>query len=371
MVVAKIAFLIRTIKNFIFCGIAMGACLLLFEVTFRVYYFFKKEPIRSEYLMEGVKNDPWLGWTLEPNSRRYLKDSKGQPFLVTTNREGLKTREFSTVKSQDVIKIICLGDSITEGPDASNDQTYPNLLENLLNTESKNKKFEVYNAGISDYGIAQEYLLLERRLLKHKPDIVILGYYLNDGKTFFHPKNTFLTLSSNRILKNSALYHALEKVTMKYMIKIQYKYWEKNRFMWKDLYSKKTWVSDKNDVDRLIHMAFRDWGIAWQKSGKKEVFDKLNRLVLLSQKHNFKLMIICFPVEMQIYAAGSNTLDLLEPQKEIEKFCKDHGIIYLDPRPTLKKYKSEALFFDHCHYTHLGLNVIANKVFKTLKMNNL
>jgi hypothetical protein len=356
------------LKQTAFSISAISVILLTLEMGFRVYYFIKKEPIKSEYIIEGIKNDSLLGWVLQPNCQRYAFDPKGNKFLIKTNSEGLKTGEFPAIKPKNTIRIFCMGDSIVEGSTcASNEDSYPNLLEDMLNKYSYNVRYEVFNCGISDYGIRQEYLLLRHRLLKYRPDIVILGYYLNDGKTFLRQKNTFLAFSSNKTLKNSALYYGLEKLVMKYMIKIQYKFWEKNRFMWKDLYFKKSWRTNKKHVDTLIGMADRDWGIAWTQNGKKEVFDYLRKFLDLSKKNNFQFVILCLPVEMQVYAAGAEKLDLFKPQKDIQLFCDENAIPFINPLPHLTKRKDEEVYLDQCHYTLFGLRAIAKIVFEQLR----
>lgn len=370
-------------KNIIFSIITIMLIISALEVYFRIYYVIKKEPINSWYAdidkKNITKNDPVLGWTLFPNYsgpvldsskdyKEYRLDPETKEIVIAkTNSLGLKTSEFSVIKPPNTTRVFCVGDSVTEAGYVSNERTYPNLLEDMLNKDSQHNKFEVYNCGVSCYQISQDYLLLKDKLLKYKPDIVLLGYYLNDGCTFLQAKNVFLILSASPILQRSALFHALEKMIMKYMIKIQYKFWEKNRFMWADLYNRKVSWREPRNVDLLIRMADRDWGIAWTEKGKKEVFKYLPKIVDLSRKHNFKLVIICFPVSMQVYATGGVNIDLYEPQKDIERFCAANNIPFIDPIQRLKGYREEELYRDNCHYMPFGLKLIAKIIFEELK----
>jgi len=322
------------------------------ETGFRVYYYCKKEPISSEYAANDVKNltrnDALLGWAFQPDYNGYVPDARydyktymldpetGDKIVLKTNSLGLRADEPQENKTPGHIRMICLGDSIMEGQRVGNDKTPPNLLEGMLNEHSTDKKFEVFNCAMRGYGISQEYLLLKNRLVKYRPDIVILGYYLNDGITFFRPKSIFLIISSNKILQKSAFYHAFEKLIMKYMIKIEYKYWTKNQFMWTDLYSRKPWRQNKRYADVLVRMAFREWGIAWTPKGREEVFNYLNKFADLSKEHNFKLVIFCFPINMQVYSPGGQDIDLFKPQKDIRHICRAGNISFLDPPQSLR-----------------------------------
>jgi acyl-CoA thioesterase-1 len=75
-------------------------------------------------------------------------------------------------------KIVCLGDSLTEGYGVSKEQAYPYLLEKLF---IKNQlKVKVINAGISGSTTASAPKRL-KWYLRAKPDIVLLALGANDG----------------------------------------------------------------------------------------------------------------------------------------------------------------------------------------------
>ena len=80
--------------------------------------------------------------------------------------------------AEEPIKIVALGDSLTEGYGIDQKDAYPALLEAALN--KKGKKVKVYNAGISGSTTASAPKRL-KWFLKLKPQILILALGANDG----------------------------------------------------------------------------------------------------------------------------------------------------------------------------------------------
>ena len=90
-----------------------------------------------------------------------------------TNNEGLKDQNWSMAKT-DKCRVIVIGDSFTEGVGASQDSSYTKLLS------KKNRSLEIMNAGVSGSDPAFELKLLEMRLFKYHPDIVIMSINKSD-----------------------------------------------------------------------------------------------------------------------------------------------------------------------------------------------
>jgi hypothetical protein len=112
------------------------------------------------------------------------KENFSNEFLVKrkTNSLGLVGNQISIKKPTDIIRIIILGDSFTEGIQVREGKNFCEQLQRLLNDGKlvAGKKFEVINAGVSGSSPITEYLLLKRELAILKPDIVMLGVFTND-----------------------------------------------------------------------------------------------------------------------------------------------------------------------------------------------
>ena len=103
---------------------------------------------------------------------------KGWGTDISINSHGFRGREYTVAKPPGVYRIVVLGDSITFGNNLPANQNYPSLLENQFNQHGK--RVEVLNLGLGGYDTLQEVATLEDTGLKFAPDMVVLGYCIND-----------------------------------------------------------------------------------------------------------------------------------------------------------------------------------------------
>lgn len=100
---------------------------------------------------------------------------------ISLNSQGFRGVEFQTIKRTTSFRIICLGDSWTFGANVGQDTTYPSQLVKLLNAEFPGKDFEVLNLGVLGYSSYQGLQLVKRIVNDFSPDLVIIGYAMNDA----------------------------------------------------------------------------------------------------------------------------------------------------------------------------------------------
>lgn len=131
------------------------------------------EPVAEE--TEIFVKDERLGWKLKPNA-----EGRWQKGIYKINSKGLRCRHSEYEKPVSVKRILQLGDSVTAGFGLSYEETYPFLLENLLNQEAGKVRFEVINAACDGYAPWQEYEFLKTEGMKYGPDMVTLGFVPND-----------------------------------------------------------------------------------------------------------------------------------------------------------------------------------------------
>lgn len=105
---------------------------------------------------------------------------------VAFNSRGFRGRESVPDSSSRIFRILCLGDSFTLGAEVALEETYPYLLEEMLNQRSENRpdslRYSVLNGGVGGYGTFQELVFLSEFGLAQKPDLVIAQFYSNDVK---------------------------------------------------------------------------------------------------------------------------------------------------------------------------------------------
>lgn len=105
-------------------------------------------------------------------------DDHGNFFI---NRDGFRDHEFVLAKPAHTFRILALGDSVTAGNGVEDyTKTYPKLLERLLNQEISNSTVEVFNMGVGGYHTLQEVETLREAGLPFKPDMVTVGFVIND-----------------------------------------------------------------------------------------------------------------------------------------------------------------------------------------------
>jgi lysophospholipase L1-like esterase len=80
-------------------------------------------------------------------------------------------------------RIVVLGDSFTFGFGVPGEDGYPNVLEKMLNEKPTRGRIEVLNLGVGGYSTHDEALVLAHKGVEWNPEIVVIGYVLNDPET--------------------------------------------------------------------------------------------------------------------------------------------------------------------------------------------
>ncbi|MDP3041912.1 MAG: SGNH/GDSL hydrolase family protein [Candidatus Omnitrophota bacterium] len=169
----------KLLSNLALSLVTVLAFLFLSELTLRFFY-----PVIKSYDLEMwryslsgkilIKNNFHEN---KPNS--YLKNIYGVDIKI--NSKGLRDYEYDYSKPSGVYRILVLGDSLTLGWGVPFEYTYPKYLEKMLN-ETGNIKYQVINAGVGNYNLQSEVMFLKKEGLKYNPDMIILGYFVNDAE---------------------------------------------------------------------------------------------------------------------------------------------------------------------------------------------
>jgi hypothetical protein len=151
-------------------GLVVGsaaAAVLLFEFVLRAIGF--SAPI-------WYRPDPQLGSSLRPQVEGWYV-AEGRAY-VRVNSAGLRDREHSIDKPEGVYRIAVLGDSYAEAMQVDIEDTFWWLLQEKLTrcAYQPGKRVEVINFGVSGFGTAQEYLMLESVAIRYRPDLVLLQF---------------------------------------------------------------------------------------------------------------------------------------------------------------------------------------------------
>jgi lysophospholipase L1-like esterase len=97
---------------------------------------------------------------------------------VATNSLGLRNPELG---EKQAYRIAVFGDSFTLGWGVSEEETYVRALERLLRQDCE-LPVELINLGIGNYNTAQVAEAISRQAAGLAPDLIIYGFYWNDGE---------------------------------------------------------------------------------------------------------------------------------------------------------------------------------------------
>ncbi|MFH1888964.1 MAG: hypothetical protein ABH806_02605 [Candidatus Omnitrophota bacterium] len=306
----------------------------------------------------------------------------GIPF--TLNSRGLRDYEFESRKEQGAIRIMALGDSVTFGCQNKLSDTYSKQLEKMLNKD-ENKVYQVINCGLimtSGVGTSIEYYGLLNSINGINPDLVILGFCLNDVGNVYYAKSKGVDLKhsqvSNRsysgmvipfnktlsdklnimrwVLRKSALVSFFDVKTTRFLYKYGFKKYDFSRY---------------NEKEEMISFGISpESRAAWE-----ETLDYLGKIKRFLDLKGIKFFIVVFPFEFQV---ADNYFNIhlskltIDPQEIINTYCTDNNIAFLDLTAYFAR-EQKRLFFpmDYCHPNPLGNKIAARAIYKELKESGL
>ncbi|MGB2985226.1 MAG: GDSL-type esterase/lipase family protein [Phycisphaerae bacterium] len=152
-------------------GISALLALFVGEITVRM---FKPRVMFPRYVTNGD-----FGIRVNVPNARYWHTSPEVRVQFRINSMGIRSdREYTFKKPPGTIRIVGLGDSFTQGYEVDLKETYLYCLEEML--RARGYPVEVINLGVSGYGNAEELIMLREFGFRFDPDIVIVGYFIND-----------------------------------------------------------------------------------------------------------------------------------------------------------------------------------------------
>lgn len=275
-------------------------------------------------------------WTHHPHET--LADSKKEfSYNIYTNNEGLRDIDHPIEKEADEIRIICLGHSFTEGIGAPQDSTWPYLLQNILDTVYTDQVIRVFNSGISGSDVFYEYHLLEKRLLKYSPDLVLLSLGDSDFG-FYNVRGGF-----DRFTPNGIRYHKAPPREKLYAISYIFRYVLNDMMNYEGLFS-------REEYDALYSEALID------------IQNSIYQYKTLAHNADFIL------VPVFINDRGVNYFPIIKKLKEENKIPIINLFDYTDKVLRLSKNEIERYFWKidgHCNSD--GYQMFADGVFYNLE----
>jgi lysophospholipase L1-like esterase len=249
-------------------------------------YETKREGEKDAYLERYYVHKPNSNYTINLTEFDYV---------LKTNSLGLRNKEIPPIKDTNEFRIMCIGDSFTEGFGTDEAYCWPRILERELSERIMTKKINIINAGTAGSDVVFEYTFLTEKLLKYSPDMVINALNTSD-------------------ISDLTIRGGFERFKPENVVKY------KEAPSWEPLYA-------RSFIFRhIIHDFFQLNELFIPESGAEaEITNSVNiinstllQFKDLSEKHGFVFVTILHPYDYQIfknhdsYAALSNSISAID-----------------------------------------------------------
>jgi lysophospholipase L1-like esterase len=171
--------LVRTLRFTGKLALAATATLVMLELALRLF-----APVdRLSYIPNTY--DPQIGIRQIPSARGFIRCPEYAIDLII-NDHGLRDRDYPYAKPSGTRRILCLGDSFTNGFGVAATETFAKQLEAALAGAAPDSgargapRWQVLNAGVAATGTAHQLAWFEHEGFRYAPDIVLLTVSPND-----------------------------------------------------------------------------------------------------------------------------------------------------------------------------------------------
>ena len=311
--------------------------------------------------------DQALGWKLRPNA----DDSYGGARYVI-NSKGLRSPHSDYGKPPGTKRILQLGDSATIGNGLPYEGTSACMMEAAFADQLRKEPVEVLNGACDGYSTWQEYEFLKTEGLKYSPDLVTVGFVLNDVTEMFrlrrfggHGIGGQLAQSKDqgnisdfllyRVLARSAIYEFL-----------------KNKFFkmkfGKDLQAGARKMEELQAQDAVYRHDRPELKQAWNVA-----LENLSNIRQTCTGNGIEMLVVYIPFTFQFGLPDS----MAYPQWVLRDFCERNGVHFIDCTPILAdemitNQKGPSYYFkDSIHPSAEGNRVIARAEVDYIEKNGL
>ena len=284
----------------------------------------------------------------------------------------MRGQVFAKAKPPNTLRIAVLGDSMTEGSQVAVKNIFSSILENDLNKCNLfgEKKVEVINFGVSDYGTAQELIVLREKVWLYDPDFVLLAIFTqndisnNSAALEKQKMRPFFTYQGDELLLDNS-FRYLKEFKIKtswawrgllfisqYSRTIQLLNKTRHRLMGNE----KRFIRLNVQMDQLgisvyFHPKNKEWNEAW-----KITESLIIKMRDETKQRGAKFMIATLSNDIQVhpnlqvqqdFIKENGLNDLFYPESRIEEFATKNKISNLILAPKLAEYAQRNGVFLH------------------------
>lgn len=242
------------------------------------------------------------------------------------NAEGMRGPDVPIEKTPGEFRVVCLGDSFTFGEGVRERDVYPTVLQGLLADAVSGRKVTVLNAGVQAQGTIDELEYFGLRCNRFKPDIVTLGFFLNDAVD-----------AAETIRQNDASTRAWSPSGLARFSHIC------------EIFAR------KRHAEALQATYFQTIRESFESERWRQSKAALREMRVVSEHFRFRFVIVVFPV---LWGLDDN-YPFEDIHQRIKTFCRDADIECIDLLETYRGRDAESLWV---HPTDPHPNEIAHKL---------
>ena len=273
--------------------------------------------------------------------------------MLKTNNLGFREdKDTNETKSEKTIRVIVTGDSHIDGF-LYNSESFPNLLEDTLNSKYKTPQFEIINGGTAYYG-PQNYSWFLKKYIFLKPDMFIVVIYTGND---FLDAAKFIEDGNHMSLKRPINYYTLLQQCQ---------------------------AQDRGAVDQALNqiLYFKTFTFM-QDEVVNFTLKQLSEINNLCLKHKIKLLVILLPTKLDVewgldadrLEVAKRTLGLTDNDLKINQLLArrisawliQNGISYLELSMHMEKKQQELFWRSDYHLNNNGHKLIADTLFELFR----
>ena len=361
----------RIIRIFILVAFPLVSAELVCRIIFlqpgTLWFSAYRPPINFHNLEIGLIRDTPTGRRLTPNLELLATSpySAAKSFAIKTNSFGIRGPEPDPMHSRK--RILFLGDSVTWSNYLAESETFPIILQ----TEFYDQ-IEVINAAIGATGVDNYLAILKEVGPQLRPDLIIVGIYLNDATPSPAYISPALPFPLNHSVYLSLLWDGLSRsnylqsnsyITLIESATVLGSDIEDNF----DSHEGVTSTECSNTLRAAIASAKLDWGLGWSNKAWEQIQKRISEINDWSNRHNTRVAALLFPVTFQLCNKENESF----PSLKFRKIMTELKIPYLDVLNELKSYDPQQIYIDHCHFSAKGNELIADKLKEFMQANSL
>ncbi|WP_165352140.1 SGNH/GDSL hydrolase family protein [Solidesulfovibrio carbinolicus] len=341
----------------------VGVALLLATAEF-VYRFVHDKQTTDKYANDPLcVSDAVLGYRFRQGS----VSPQGKS-VNCINNVGFRGDDVDVIKPKNTYRIVCVGDSATNGVNVHNHETYPGILSEMFSRSQfkDNLKVEVINAGVPGY-VTDHHAYLFERYLEISPDLFIFMLGMTDVQAILQRHEGWDTIRKRVAARNYNTF-------VEYLI-------QRSRLC----SAIEAWLSEWIDELQL------------QAHEKKDLTPEIEQALILYSKNMQAMIDGCRARGISVFninypwnfTSSVGREDNFTPLKDTIKYWEfnlfwqampllgqanaslaaKNNMVYLDPQPSVLKAKDRLLFYGKADFSHPSIQgnfIIATLVYKTL-----